>query len=336
MRRGRHHRISLKGDETEIASDGKGNSFTGRITFTNYLSSAAVATPQDSRRFSGVEAWTPTTGFLLDGRNLATTAGAPLQTVGRQMFIYNSRRAIFRSMSLLPFPTIGELLEHDGNSLVTRRLITNKFDSAGIVYVDQAHTLDDDAVYILDDQETTAAEAIAANRTIRVLAAQPLMLSTFTPDALLDATTDAAKAQKLRHPDGFITNDRKNFQETGSVATEVYRCKQVNLKIYWSTPNTVFPPSGLGAVTKLPYITSKPKKAALLNGLSAAAAAGIHDGMITEVSGDSITVTIDTTGTAETFAIADVAKFFVNGREQTGATTSPLVCRSPSSCATTH
>ena len=31
--------------------------------------------------------------------------------------------------------------------------------------------------------------------------------------------------------------------------------------------------------------------------------------MITEVSGDSITVTIDTTGATETFAIADVAKF---------------------------
>ena len=116
---------SLTGDETEVSSDGKGHSFTGQITFTNYLSSPAVATPQDSRTFSAFEAWTPTTGFSLMDVTSPPSTGAPLQTVGREMFIYNSRsKAIFRSMSLLPFPTIGELVEHDGNSLVTRRLIT--------------------------------------------------------------------------------------------------------------------------------------------------------------------------------------------------------------------
>ena len=176
-------------------------------------------------------------------------------------------------------------------------------------------------MYILDDQETTAAEAIAADRTIRVLAAQPLMLSTFTSDALLDATTDVAKAQKLRHPDGFITSDRNNFQETGSVATEAVPLQTGKFKnLLVDSQHQFFRPAGLERCDEVTLFNVKTKKGGAPEWfIGRSRAAGIHDGIITEVSGDSITVTIDTTGGAETFNIADVAKFFVNGREQNGA-----------------
>ena len=39
-------------------------------------------------------------------------------------------------------------------------------------------------------------EALAPRRTIRVFAAQPLMLSTFTPDAVIDATTGQDALEK--------------------------------------------------------------------------------------------------------------------------------------------
>ena len=125
---------SLKGDETDVANNGKGNAFTGQITFTNYLSFRC----RYPRRHLPVwqhEAWTPTK-FSLDGRNLTT----PL--VPRKPSVAVSTFIIAVAAISVHVPTA--VSDHRRVAGTQRHLCHPplnypQFGSAGIVYVDRVY-----------------------------------------------------------------------------------------------------------------------------------------------------------------------------------------------------
>ena len=314
---------SIKGDEPAPGpKEGKGSKFTGQIVFNQYLSSAKVQEPTDSRTFHGVEAWTSVTPFFLDGHNLKPEYGYRLLTKDRQVFMYNSRsKAVFRFLSVTPFPKIGELVKHEGDSLVTRRLITHKFDSAGIVYVDQAHKLAADAKYLLDGKDSTAADAIAAGRMIRLFEAQPLKLSAYSAEASVDANAARAAGEKRIHPHGHLeaNSDAGVFHPTGGetitfdmLARKTYLL--IDGQFQFNKRGVV---NNCGQATVHNLSTKKPGSGEFLIGRSHAK--GIDDGTVVEVTADAVKIKLTQGGAEESIAIADVKEFLVDGIVQDGA-----------------
>ena len=63
------------------------------------------------------------TAFFLDGRCLNAKHDRSLLTKGSSVPPHNNRnQPVLRVLSLTPFPTLGTLIEHTDNNLVTRRL----------------------------------------------------------------------------------------------------------------------------------------------------------------------------------------------------------------------
>lgn len=309
------------------SNSGKGSSFTGRILFNQYLSSAKVQEPSDSRTFSGKEAWNPQTPFFLDGQVHTPVAGSHLLTKNRDCFIYNSRSsAVFRSLSLTPFPSMGQFLAREGDTLTTRRLITHKFESAGIVYVDQAHTLADDTLFYLDGAKSSADAALIEGRTVRVFAPQPLMLSAFTVDALIDGMAEKAKpGAKRYHPRGYIEDGTRAFLPTGGE-------KMANQPLSGtSRRNSVLIDGQFQFSTIRQQLVDQCDQAVLFN-ISAkkviapeflvarSVVKGIEDGEILSVSPDAIVVRLEKNGSEESVPLADVKNFFLNGLPQDSGT----------------
>ncbi|GEM_PF-3258027 len=298
--------------------EGRGSSFSGRILFNQYLSSPKVQEPSDTRSFSGSEAWIPASPFFLDGQVLTPEAGSHLLMKDRQVFVFNNRsKAVFRSLSLVPFPSMGSMQTLEGTSLTTRRLITNKFESAGIVYVDHAHTLSDDAQYVLDGKPSSADEALQEGRTVRVFAPQPLMLSAFTADALIDGMAEKAKPETKRyHPRGYLEADTGAFLPTGGekMADQPLFGRKTSVLV---DGQFQFP-----AIRKA--LIAQSDQAILFN-ISAkkvigpeflvvrSTVRGIEDGEILSVSPDAVTIRMEKDGREESIPLGDVESFFLNG-----------------------
>ena len=175
-------------DPTDAPSKRFGRTLKARMLFRHYFSSPSFATPNDEFNSTGSGgAWKPgTTMFFVDGRPVRYHIGARMLKPRTIIYYYINRRVPhFISIHTHARPISGQLEGNVGRSLVLRRLIGLKFESSGVVYLDQKTTLDSDARFFLDGSKADAEKCLTENRLIRVLKAQPLTISAFTDDALL-------------------------------------------------------------------------------------------------------------------------------------------------------
>ncbi len=297
---------------------GKGSSFTGRILFNQYLSSPKVQEPSDTRSFSGSEAWFPAGPFFLDGQVLTPEAGSHLLMKDRQAFVFNNRsKAVFRAFSLVPFPSMGEMQSLEGKTLTTRRLITNKFESAGIVYVDQAQTLNDNSEYFLDGAPSTAEEALQAGRSVRVFAPQAFMLSAFSDDALIDGMAEKAKPETKRyHPRGYLEEGSAAFLPTGGekMADQPLFGKKTTVLVDGQYQFPAIRKQLLAQCDQAILFNISAKKVIGPEFLVVRSKIrGIEDGRVLSVSAEEISLVMEKDGREEKISLAEVDSFFLNG-----------------------
>lgn len=198
-----------------------GRTLKARMLFREYFSTPSLATPTDEFDSTGSGgAWMPNrTMFFVDGRPVRYDVGARMLKPGTVIYYFINRRVPhFISIHTHARPISGQLALNKGDSLVLRRLIGYKFESSGVVYVDQQAPLAADARFFLDGGPADAEQCLAENRLIRVLAAQPLTLSAFTDDALL--THEQFDPDHVGTRAGFLTESNSDTHTIKSLGKQ--------------------------------------------------------------------------------------------------------------------
>ena len=229
-------------------------------------------------------------------------------------YFINRRTPEFISIHTHAKPISGQLVKNDGDKLVVRRLIGRKFESSGVVYLDQEVKIAPDASFLLDGKDSSAADCLAENRLIRVLEAQPLRLSAFTDEASLnhdqfDKIHIGTRSGFLKETDSDVHTvqfkGKSGWEEdkrTGG--TGIFDGQFLFDKTPVIQPGT--------QVTAFCYRGSIDKSIFLLGRSNAI---GAVDGEIVKLSKDSVTVKIYPDMTEKSWSIDSETKFQVNGQE---------------------
>ena len=291
-----------------------------RMLFREYFSSPSLATPNDEFTSTGSGgAWLPNrTMFLVDGRPVRTHVGARMLKPGTVIYYFINRRVPhFISIHTHERPISGRLVSHEQNTLVLRRLIGLKFESSGVVYQDQPVRLKDDTRYVLDGKEATANSCLTEDRFIRVLAAQPLTISAFTDDALLD--TAAYYSEHVGTRAGFLkaTGDDVHtlatpgengwIEEKRTGGTGLLDGQFMFDKLPVTQPGN--------QVVAFCYRKNM-EKCIFLIGRSKAM--GLVDGELIKVAEDSVTVRVYPDQSDRTWPLNASTRFRVNGQDASG------------------
>lgn len=305
---------------TDAGSKKFGRKLKTRMLFRHYFSTPSLATPSDVFDSTGSGgAWIPNrTMFLVDGRPVLYHVGARMLKPGAVIYYYINRRVPhFISIHTHARPISGQLAGNVDKSLVLRRLIGLKFESSGVVYLDQQVTLDSDARFFLDGSEADAEKCLIENRLIRVLKAQPLTISAFTSDAMLTQEefdkdhvgTRAGFLKEVNSSNLTITSHSKN----GWVDEQ--RRGEVGLLdgqfMFDKTP--VLQP-GNQAVAFC-YRKSTDKSIFVIG---RSKAMGVIDGEITKLDDKKVTVRVFPDMTEQTFALDSKTQCRINGRNVEG------------------
>lgn len=289
-----------------------------RMLFRHYFSTPSEATPTDefTSPASG-GAWKPReTLFFVDGRPVQYHIGARMLKPGAIIYYYINRRIPqFISIHTHAKPVMGRVARKDDDALVLRRLIGLKFESSGTVYSDEKVSIDKDARYLLDGKESEAEHCVKDQVLVRAHPAQPLTISAFTNDALLQQRDFASPYVGTRT--GFITKGDDSgltiaFRSGSEWAEEKRGLRKASA--LWDGQFMFDRTPVLQAGSQAVSFSYRGNTEDSLFVIGRSAALAAVDGEILEISNTRIKVQTYPSNRQETWALGARARQFLNGQ----------------------